>query len=349
MAMIIVMIIMRSIISFSIKYELFDNQNLHRKNHRGQISRLGGIAIFLSFTVTVLFFSPWIRYEGANFLIVACFMLGAMGLKDDVYGTGLITKLFLQVSVAIILVFFGGYQLTSLYGVLGVGELNVFWGSLFSVILIIFLSNIFNLIDGIDGLATSIGILACACFGVLFALMDQEPYALISFALFGTLLSFLRFNWFPAKIFMGDTGSLLIGLITSILAIKFIELNKMDSMETPMFSSAPSIAVAILIVPIFDALRIFAVRIFKRKSPFHGDRNHTHHRLQKLGFEPDKIVVVMVLLNVLIVLSVFLLQNLGNFVLICLMIFTCALLNFGITLALGQNAKRMGSEDNSAN
>lgn len=339
MAFVIVVASMRSIISFSVKYKLFDQQDLHRKNHKENISRLGGVAIFISFTITVLFFTPWMHYYSANFLIIACFILGAMGLKDDVYGTGVIVKLVLEITVAILLVVFGDYHLTSLYGVLGIGEMSALYGGLFSVLLIIFLCNIFNLIDGTDGLAASIGLVVCACFGILFALMHQPPYALISFTLFGTLLAFLRFNWYPAKIFMGDTGALIIGLVAAVLAIKFIELNKINATETPAYFSAPAIAVAILIVPIFDSLRIFTIRILKGKSPFFGDRNHIHHRLQLIGLKPKSVVAVMVSFNALIVASVFLLQNLGNFVLICLMICTCALINLGVTIALNRKVK----------
>ena len=335
---------MKSIMSFSVKYKLFDWQDLHRKNHNQHISRLGGVAIFVSFTMTVLFFFPWVKYDSANFLIIACFILGAMGLKDDVYGTSLLAKFALQVIVAAILVFLGDYHLTSLYGVLGIGDMNLFWSSTFSIILVIFLSNIFNLIDGIDGLAASIGFTVSTCFGILFALMHQAPYALICFALCGALLAFLKFNWHPAKIFMGDTGSLIIGLITSVLAIKFIEMNKMNAPTTPTYFSAPAIAVSILIVPIFDSLRIFTIRLLNRESPFHGDRNHIHHRLQNLGLGADQVVIVLVTFNVFFVASVFLLQNWGNFMLICLMILICALFNFGLTLAL-RNKKKVNAAD----
>lgn len=339
MALAIVVASMRSILSFSLRYRLFDRRDSHRKNHKGQISRLGGVAMLASFTITVLFFSPWMHHESANFLIIACFILGAMGLKDDVYGTSILVKFILQIAVALILLFFGGYRLTSLYGVFGIEEMNVFWGSMFSVILIIFLSNIFNLIDGIDGLAASIGLTVSACFGILFAMMHQAPYALIAFALFGTSVAFLWFNWYPAKIFMGDTGALIIGLIAAVLAIRFIELNKMSASSLPAYYSAPAIAVSILIVPIFDSLRIFTVRILNRKSPFRGDRKHIHHRLQQLGLRPDQIVMILVTFNVFFVASVFLLQSWGNFILICLMIFTCALFNFGVTLALKKKVK----------
>ena len=334
MSFVIVLAIMNSIISFSIKYKLFDEHNPGRKNHTGNISRLGGVAIFISFTITVLFFTPWIQYENANFLIIGCFIIGAMGLKDDVYGTSVAVKLTLQIAVAIMFVVFGDYHLTSLYGVFGFEEISRFFGNIFSIILIIFLTNSFNLIDGIDGLAASIGFTVSACFAVLFAMMGQPIYALIAFALLGAMLAFLRFNWHPAKIFMGDTGSLIIGLITSVLAIRFIELNKMSSPTTPAYFSAPAIAVSILIVPIFDALRIFIIRVLNRKSPFRGDRNHIHHRLQALGLRTNLVVMMSVFFNVFFVALVLLLQNLGNFVLIFLMIFVCGVFNLGLTLAL---------------
>ncbi|MGY3055542.1 UDP-GlcNAc:undecaprenyl-phosphate GlcNAc-1-phosphate transferase [Pedobacter sp. UYEF25] len=339
MAGAIVRVIVPTIISFSVKYNLFDRLDLHRKDHKGFISRLGGVAIFASFTITVLFFSLWIHSERVNFLLVSCFILGALGLKDDLHGASLNIKLFLQIGVSVLLVFFGGYHLKSLYGVLNIGEVSHLWGCLFSVLLIIFLSNIFNLIDGIDGLAASVGLLVSVCFGILFATLHQASYALISFTLFGTMLGFLKFNWSPAKIFMGDAGSLIIGLITSVLAIKFIELNKVELAKTPMYDAAPAIAVSILIVPIFDSLRIFTVRILNRHSPFRGDRNHMHHRLGRLGFTTTRIVFILVVFNALFVTLVFLLQNLGNFMLMCLMIITCALFNFGITLALKRKTR----------
>jgi UDP-GlcNAc:undecaprenyl-phosphate GlcNAc-1-phosphate transferase len=206
----IVILSIPSVIYTSLKYRLFDKNDLHRKNHKRNISRLGGLAIVGSFTISILLFSSIINFKEANFLIVSCIILSALGLKDDVYGTNTTTKFILQIVVAFILVFFGAFRLSSLYGVLGIGDMAPIWGGLFSIALIIFLNNAFNLIDGIDGLAGGIGIFASFTFGVLFALMGQIPYAFIAFALAGAIGGFLKYNWFPAKIFMGDTGALII-------------------------------------------------------------------------------------------------------------------------------------------
>ncbi len=301
---------------------------MHRKNHKHDISRLGGLAIVASFTITTLLFSTLVKFEEANFLIVSCIILAALGLKDDVYGSNTSTKFMLQIIVAIILVFFGGFRLTSLYGVLGIDDMPMLWGGVFSVILIIFLNNAFNLIDGIDGLAATIGMLANLIFGVFFALMHQVHYAFIAFALAGSVAGFLRYNWYPAKIFMGDTGALIIGLVTAALSIKFIELNKFSINSNPFIYSAPAIAVSILIVPIFDSLRIFTVRVLKGKSPFMGDRNHIHHRLERLGMKPPFIILATTGLNIGVIVMTILMRNSGNFFLIFFIIGLCTIFDF---------------------
>lgn len=333
-ALIISFISIPSIIYTSLKYGLFDKNDLHRKTHKRNISRLGGLAIFCSFTIAVLLSSALISFNEANYLIIACIILSSLGLKDDIYGTGTLTKFLIQFVVACLLVFIGGIRLTSLYGVLGIGEMNMLFGGLFSIALIIFLNNAFNLIDGIDGLAGSIGALVSFVFGILFAFMGAMPYAFIAFALCGGILGFLKYNWYPAKIFMGDTGALTIGLVTGVLAIKFIELNKFSNGNTPFFYSAPAKAVAILIIPIFDSLRVFTIRILKGGSPFRGDRNHIHHRLLRLGYKPNQVVVITILFNLFVVAVALIFSNLGNFLLMILIFAICMLFNLGLTRKL---------------
>lgn len=325
-----------SIIHTAIKFRLFDHSDSHRKSHKIHISRLGGVAIFCSFTITILLFATTVNYQKANFLITSCIILFGLGLKDDLYGVNPKTKLILQLVVAVILVLLGNFRLTSWYGVFYLWEVSVFWGSLFSIVVIIFVNNAFNLIDGIDGLAGTLGAIATLCFGVFFALTDSLPYAFIAFAMFGSIAGFLLFNYTPAKIFMGDTGALIIGLVCVVLAIKFIELNKVGSTPTPYFLSAPAISVAVLIVPIFDSLRVFFIRILHKNSPFKGDRKHVHHRLQELGCSTNQIVLILALFSVLMILLALLLQGLGNFTLISIIMGICVVLNSLITYKLGK-------------
>lgn len=325
-----------SVIFTAIKYRLFDRSDGYRKSHRIHISRLGGVAIFCSFTITTLLFAAMVDYKQANFLLTSCIILFALGLKDDLYGVSPGTKFLLQIVVAIILVVAGDFRLSSFYGVFFLWDVNIIGASLFSIAVIIFVNNAFNLIDGVDGLAGTLGALATLSFGVFFAIAGAYPYAFIAFAMFGSILGFLMFNYSPAKIFMGDTGALIIGLVAVVLAIKFIEVNKIGSKPNPYFYSAPSIAVAVLMVPIFDSLRIFFIRILHRKPPFKGDRNHVHHRLQRLGFSANKIVFTLTFFGLCMIFLAVTLQDIGNFSLISLLITICVLFNMVITYSIGK-------------
>ena len=244
--------------------------------------------------------------------------------------------MILQLVVATILVVLGNFRLTSWYGVFYLWEVNVLWGSLFSIILIIFVNNAFNLIDGIDGLAGTLGAIATLSFGVFFALTSALPYAFIGFAMFGSIAGFLFYNYTPAKIFMGDTGALIIGLVCVVLAIKFIELNKIGSEVTPYFLSAPAIAVSVLIVPVFDCIRVFFIRLIRKSSPFKGDRNHIHHRLQELGYTTKQIVSILACFNVVMIALSLLLQQWGNFMLINIVLGICVVFNTLITYKIGK-------------
>lgn len=331
---------MPSIIFTAIKYRLFDRSDSHRKAHKLHISRLGGVAIFCSFAITTLLFAAMVNYKQANFLLTSSIVLFALGLKDDLYGVSAKIKFLLQLVVAVILVVLGEFRLTSLYGVFLVWEVNVFWGSLFSIVVIIFVNNAFNLIDGVDGLAGTLGVLATLSFGIFFAVANALPYAFIAFAMMGAICGFLVFNYSPAKIFMGDTGALIVGLVSVALAIKFIELNKIGSSAKLYFYSAPAIAVAVLLVPIFDSLRIFFIRMLHKKSPFRGDRNHVHHRLQRLGFSSNQIVLCLGAFSVAMIFFAVAMQRFGNFVVISILITICVAMNTIITYSIGKKGNR---------
>lgn len=335
-AFLLVVLSIPSIIHTANKYKLYDTTDLHRKKHKGNISRLGGIGLFCGFTITVLLFATTVRYQEANFLITSCILLFTLGLKDDIYGVSPKTKFAMQILIAIILVWLGNFKLTSLYGVLGIWDVSPAFGSLFSIVLIIFINNAFNLIDGVDGLVGTVGALVSLFFGVSFVICGETAYAFIAFALLGSIIGFLVYNCPPAKIFMGDTGSLIVGLVLVVLAIKFIEVNKVGQVKHLYFSSAPAIAVAALIVPVFDSLRVFFLRIINRRSPFYGDRNHIHHRLLQIGMSNKNILITVLSFNVLILGMTVVLRDLGNFALIFLQILVCTLVNMLLTYLKGR-------------
>ncbi|MES2807857.1 MAG: MraY family glycosyltransferase [Bacteroidota bacterium] len=313
---------------------LYDDIGHFRKQHDHGIPRLGGVAIFMSFTITALIFSIIDKNFPIGYLLTASIILFIMGLKDDLSGVNSSTKIIVQFVVALILVVLGDIRLTSMYGVFGVYDLPFIISATLSVVVIIMIINAFNLVDGIDGLAGVTGILANSVFAVLFIYTKQYELAVISLILVGGIIGFLKFNITPAKIFMGDTGSLFIGLITVVMAIKLIELNKFVTPGIPQIASAPALTVAILIGPIFDTTRVFFLRIINGVSPFTADRNHIHHRMLRLGYTHVQTTVILAGLNVTTITLAYMFTGLGNFALIVLIFVMSLLFNWTITFMI---------------
>jgi UDP-N-acetylmuramyl pentapeptide phosphotransferase/UDP-N-acetylglucosamine-1-phosphate transferase len=312
---------------------LYDEAGVTRKGHDHGIPRLGGVAIFVGFTVTTLMFCLNDKSLPVNYLICACVLLFTIGLKDDLTGVNPGTKFIIQFIVCGILIFAGDIRLTSLFGIFGINDIPYFMSVCLSILLILLVVNAFNLIDGINGLAAATGIIVNGTFGILFIYLHQYPLATVSFAIAGAIAGFLRFNITPAKIFMGDTGSLLIGLISVVMALKFLEVNSSMNQKNQIFSF-PALTLAILIGPIFDTVRIFMIRVTNGTSPFMADSNHIHHCMLKLGFNHIQTTLILTGINIACIFLVFLLRNLGNTILIILITFTCLLFNWMITFLI---------------
>jgi len=314
---------------------LYDDLGHFRKTHDHGIPRLGGVAIFVGFTITSLLFCMTDQSLPINYLLTGCIILFAMGLKDDLSGVNSSTKFTIQFVVCTILVVLGNIRLTSMYGVFGIYDLPYFLSIGLSILIIMMIVNAFNLIDGIDGLAATTGIIASSAFGALFIYIGQYELAAVSFAMTGAIVGFLRFNITPAKIFMGDTGSLLIGLISAVMAIKFMEVNKAGvAAPSHEIYSVPALTFAILIGPIFDTLRVFIIRIASGVSPFAADRNHIHHRMLRLGFNHLQTTLILAGFNIAAIASVMLLKGYGNSALILLIIGASLLFNWIVTFFL---------------
>ena len=320
-----------SILHVARQRHLYDDLGHFRKQHDHGIPRLGGVAIFVSFTITSLLFGMTDKSLPINYMLTACIILFAMGIKDDLSGVNSRTKFFIQFIVATVLVLLGNIRLSSMYGVFGIYDLP-YWPSVaLTILIIILVVNAFNLIDGIDGLAATTGIIVNGSFAALFIYMHQYSLAAVSLAMIGALLGFLKFNLTPAKIFMGDTGSLLIGLISVVMAIKFIELNKITTGTNPAIYSAPALTMAILIGPIFDTIRVFVLRITSGVSPFSADRNHIHHRMLRLGFTHLQTTLILAGINILSIVMVMLFASYGNSILMMLILLVSVLFNWMIT------------------
>jgi UDP-N-acetylmuramyl pentapeptide phosphotransferase/UDP-N-acetylglucosamine-1-phosphate transferase len=303
-----------AIINVAEMKKLFDIPD-ERKVHLTPITPLGGLGIFAGFIFGCLLTLHFNQNADLQYFIAASFVIFFLGLKDDILVISPVKKFIGQVLAAFIIIYYGGIQIRSMHGFLGIYQLPEMFSLLLTYFAIIVVINSFNLIDGIDGLAGTLGLLSTTIFGVYFLSAHMLPYAVISFSLAGSLLAFLIFNFQPAKIFMGDTGSLLIGTINSILVVKFINTANTTDATFPI-DSTPAIGFTILMIPLLDTLRVFGIRIFYRRSPFSPDRNHIHHLLLDRGFSHRAITIFLVAVNLATIVLVFLGRALSCTVLI---------------------------------
>ena len=281
-----------------------------RKVHTRPVASLGGVGIFGGFLLASLLSIQGHLSPEFQYFFAAALVIFFLGLKDDLMVLSASKKFVGQVIAASILIHLGGIRLDSMHGLLGFDQLPEGFGLALSYLTIIVVINSFNLIDGIDGLAASLGILTMLVFGTYFFAIEQQAYALLAFAMGGSLVAFLIFNHHPAKIFMGDSGSLMIGLVNSILVIKFINTAGSPAVAIPI-GSAVAIGFAILIVPLLDTLRVFAIRIVNGRSPFTPDRNHVHHLLLDRGLNHAAVTFTCVGLNVFFIVLAYLGRSLG--------------------------------------
>jgi len=298
------------IIEVATAKKLFDEPD-ERKVHKKVIPTLGGLGIFAGFIIATLVGTPPSAAGVLQYIVAACLVIFFLGIKDDILIISASKKFLGQLFAAGILIKFAGVQIHNMYGFMGIYELPHTAGLLLSLFTIIVITNSFNLIDGVDGLAGSLGIFTSLIFGIYFFMTGQPMFSVMAFALAGSLIGFLIYNFHPAKIFMGDTGSLMIGLMNSVFVIKFISTAADPSFGFPL-QSAPAIGFAILIVPLFDTLRVVSIRIFNRRSPFSPDRNHIHHFLLDLGFKHPMIVFSCLLGNAVFVALAYFLSFTGT-------------------------------------
>ena len=332
-----------SIIRVAQLKHLYDEPG-ERKSHSTKIPTLGGLAIFAGIIVCISLFSEAIFPE-RRFLISAIVVVFFIGMKDDIIVISPIKKMLGQVVAAFIVVVLGNVRLHGFYGFLGIGDINGYLQVALSIFTILVIMNGFNLIDGINTLAASVGIVILSVFGTWFLLTGNgRNWAELAFITIGVLLAFLYYNITPAKIFMGDTGSLITGLIVGVLTVKFIHINSNLQGEFAVFhiNSSPIIAFGILIVPLFDTLRVFVLRIMAGKSPLHPDQNHIHHRLLELGLSHIKASCIIVSINIAIIALLLILQYLHvpGIAMLLIVIGLCSFLAYIPNLILKKKMQR---------
>ncbi|MBS3772226.1 MAG: undecaprenyl/decaprenyl-phosphate alpha-N-acetylglucosaminyl 1-phosphate transferase [Bacteroidales bacterium] len=281
-----------------------------RTSHTGMIPSLGGFAIFIAVFLSILLFVNFQMNPGIQYLLVGLLIIFFIGLKDDILVLDPRKKLLAQIVAASLVIFLGDVHFTSLHGFLGVHQIPPVAGYLLTLFVVIVITNSFNLIDGIDGLASGVGILISLLLGIYFYHIGQHQLAIIALAFTGACIGFFYFNISKGnnKIFMGDTGSLTLGFTLAFLIIHFNELNLLP--QKMNIASAPAVSFGIFIVPLFDTARIFLLRTLRGKSPFNPDKQHVHHRLLYMNDSHLKTTGIIIGFNLVFIAMVVLLQHL---------------------------------------
>lgn len=307
----------------------------HRKIHANPVPLVGGLAIVISTAIALLFSKSGIQLLASQgVLISACLVLFIIGVWDDRNNLKPIYRLFIQ-CLCSLAVAASGIRLTSLYGMFGIEDLNIYMQYVLTVVIITGVTNAFNLMDGIDGLAGSLALINVIILAALSFILQQHTVFILLIAIAGALIGFLKNNINPAKIFMGDGGSLTLGFLMASVGILLIESTR--TVHTININLVVVLVSTILTIPVFDSLRVYISRIQRGKSPFSADKTHLHHLFLIFGFKHKRaalyiialeivILVIAMLLGQFATVSMSIISVVGIFLIVCQLL----LLNKGV-------------------
>ena len=300
-----------------------------RKLHKEKTPSMGGIPIFMAVFIALPIWLPFSALASGKYLLASCILIFLLGVRDDFEALRARHKLIAQLVIGGIVIYFADIRFMSLYGIFGIYDLPFWASALITMFTFVVITNSFNLIDGIDGLAGTIGIVILGFLGFWFFQMGNQTVSFLCFSTVGAMMAFLYFNWQPARIFMGDTGSMFIGFTIAVLVVKFIDLNyALPQASNIKLPGHISMAVGLLSVPLFDTLRVFILRTSKGRSPMVPDRNHIHHRLLDIGLSHRQATLTLLSVNVIFTLAALWMQPLGNMTSLAILISTACIMNF---------------------
>ncbi len=320
-------VLIPEVIKVAHRYDLQDVPD-ERKVHVGKVPRFGGIAMFAGFILTILVSALSELRPEFQYFLGGIFIIALTGIRDDLAPLEARWKFLGQIVAAVMIVQFSDLTIGNLNGLFGIHELPYYVDYPLTLFFIVGITNSFNLIDGINGLAGSVSLVILSALGLWFSFAGYGVLTIFCFSMVGAIIAFLRFNFTPAKIFMGDTGSLMLGFMISAILLFFFHENAtvatIPSKEMLHFPSAASTVLAILLYPVFDTYRVFAIRIYRGCSPFSPDKNHIHHVLLRIGFSHTKATRSIVGYQIVFMLVFTFLSHLGlnENILLLLMVLT---------------------------
>ena len=316
-----------------------------RSTHNTPTPVLGGVGVFAGFILsTTVVAGAYFNFE-LSYLITGLLLVFIVGVKDDLLGGTPHKKLIGQTLAILIICILADIRISTLHGFIGIAGIPYFWSIILTILVMLVIINGFNLIDGIDGLASGIGILVSLILGCWFFITGNIACTVMCAALIGGLISFFKYNVFSStnKIFLGDTGSHIIGLVLGVLVVRFFQLEPYVK-GIAEIDPVVAFSVSLFILPLFDTIRVFSLRIAQGKSPFKADRQHIHHRMLELGLSHLQATTILLSLNVAFIAICYLLQDLGNVILIGIQFTVASILSYLLVMKVKTKKQKNNSE-----
>lgn len=303
------------LILFSKSKDFYDKPDA-RKLHIGKISNLGGVAVFMASMFAYFAFSNFALFPRPDTLFSISILLFFVGLKDDIEPVAAYRRLAYEFMCAAFIIYFTDVRIVSIFGIFTITVLPYWASFILTSLFIVACINAYNMIDGIDGLLGALSVLGVSLFGIMFFSVNEYVWTILSVSVLGALAGFLVYNWYPARIFMGNGGSMFMGTFFACISLRFMQLGTFeikgffDGVDLKVLMPH-TIALSIISIPIFDMLSVFVVRVLNRQSPFKADKRHTHHRLLELGLSHWQAVLVLLLVNLSIIVFAYFVQDTG--------------------------------------
>ena len=315
-----------------------------RTSHVGAIPTVGGLDIFISFLIFYVIFS-YNHLQYSHYLMAGVTLILMTGFIDDLIDLSAIIKLSGEILAGVFLIVFADIRITNLFGLFGIYELSLIGSYVISFISLVAITNALNLIDGVDGLASGLGMLYSLVFALYFQAAGDVHMAVLAYALIGSLAVFFLYNVFGGtrrKIFMGDSGSLLLGFMMSWFVFHFMQLNATQEIlpNILVVPAAPAVAFCILFVPLFDTMRVMITRIKKKTSPFKPDKNHIHHLLLRTGLKHRQVTFVALVVSLLFIVLAFIGRSWYNEILLFVAFLLSTILMFILWTVLAKKSQK---------
>lgn len=291
------------VFKMAILKDFVDKPN-QRSSHKGSVPNIGGIVVFLAFLCSFLLFARFPIKGEFQYILLGAILIFLIGIYDDLLEISPRKKVKGEMLGVLVLLVGGGFYLTNLHGLFGIYELSPWIGLPLTFIGLVGLINAINLIDGIDGLCSGVALMDCLFFGIWFYCCGHIEYALLCGVLSTAIIPFFFINVFGkrSKMFMGDSGALMVGFLLGVMAIKFcdIDINTEDACSV---NAALGVVFSVLAIPVLDTLRLFASRWMRGKSPFSPDKRHFHHKLLTIyGGVHKKATFTLLFLNFMFII-----------------------------------------------